>query len=318
MNTIYKIISTGIIFFLIVLSVVYFQVFKKVDAGSYPIIVTVEDGEGLYAISDKLKANNIINNTIVFEAFVKTLKQDTQIKKGEYTFKKPLNIIEITDKLANARYEYDPVIVTITEGENSRTIIDKIYPNFKNVSSVYTVEEVMAKLEAKEGYLFPETYNYAPFATLEDIFAKVDAEFNDRIVKYAIPANELQKILTIASILEREVPNPADMKIVAGIIYNRLNINMPLQMDSTLGYVTDKASLQLTTEDLKNDSPYNTYQVKGLPPGPIGNPGDYAIDAALHPDTHDYLFFLSDKDGVNHYTKSYDEHLKNRKTYLGK
>ena len=108
------------------------------------------------------------------------------------------------------------------------------------------------------------------------------------------------------------------MKIVSGIIQNRLKINMPLQMDSTLGYITGKASLELTSDDLKLDSPYNTYKVKGLPSSPIGNPGDIAIEAAMSPDVNDYLFFLSGPDGVNHYAVTYDEHLKNRRLYLGK
>ena len=89
-------------------------------------------------------------------------------------------------------------------------------------------------------------------------------------------------------------------------------------MDSTLGYITGKASLQLTSQDLATSSPYNTYKIKGLPSGPIGNPGDVAIEAAINPDKNDFIYFLSDKSGVNHYAKSYAEHLKNRRLYLNK
>jgi UPF0755 protein len=180
-------------------------------------------------------------------------------------------------------------------------------------------DELLEILKIKEGYLFPETYNFAPFATLDGIFKKIDEEFVKRVSsKYNLPADELNKILTIASILEKEVPRPEDMKIVSGIIQNRLKKNMPLQMDSTLGYITGKASLELTREDLKLDSPYNTYKVKGLPSSPIGNPGDVAIEAAINPDKNDYIYFLSDKSGVNHYAKTYAEHLKNRRVYLNK
>ncbi|MBC7981504.1 endolytic transglycosylase MltG, partial [Candidatus Parcubacteria bacterium] len=188
----------------------------------------------------------------------------------------------------------------------------------KNVNNVYTQEQVLEILKSKEGYLFPETYNYAPWVTLEDILKKIDAEFLKRTATYNLNADDLKRILTIASILEKEVPHPEDMKIVSGIIQNRLSKNMPLQMDSTLGYFTGKASLELTTGDLQLDSPYNTYKVKGLPSGPIGNPGDVAIDAAINPNINEYIFFLSDSQGVNHYAKTYAEHLRNRKLYLNK
>jgi UPF0755 protein len=230
-----------------------------------------------------------------------------------------LNVIEIVEKLVNGRYEYTPIIITIKEGEDYKTISNNIYNNFKNVSNKYTRNDFSMVIKYKEGYLFPETYNFPPFANIEDIFKKIDQEFIDRIKKYNLTTfSELNKVLTIASILEKEVQKPEDMKIVSGIIYNRLEKGMPLQMDSTLGYFTGKASLELTTKDLQIDSPYNTYKVKGLPSGPIGNPGDVAIDAAINPDKNDYIFFLSDKDGVNHYAKTYAEHLKNRKLYLNK
>jgi UPF0755 protein len=229
-----------------------------------------------------------------------------------------MNAIEIADKLVNARYEYIPVAFTIYEGEDSRTITDKMYNSFKNVSASTTREELFTTLKAKEGRMFPETYNYAPWATLDDVLLKIDTEFKSRTAKYNLSEEQLNRVLTVASILEKEVATPGDMKTVSGLIYNRLKIGMRLQMDSTLGYVTGKGSLQLSLDDLKNDSLYNTYNVKGLPPGPIGNPGDLAIDAAISPDTNDYLFFLSDSEGNNYYTKSYAEHLKNRKTYLGK
>jgi len=318
MDTLIKIITALTIAILALLGYVYFSIFVPADVGGYPVIVEVVQGENLSSISDKLYLQKIIKNKFIFENFAKVAKQDSRIQIGEYTFKKPLNVIEIVDKLANARYEYIPVIITITEGEDSRSIADKLLSNFKNINSIYTRDELLAILQAKEGYLFPETYNYAPFATLEDVFKKIDEEFVKRTSSNNLSPNDLRRIITIASILEKEVPHPEDMKIVAGIINNRLKADMPLQMDSTLGYYTGKASLELTTEDLQSDSPYNTYKVKGLPSGPIGNPGDISIQAALNPDINEYVYFLSDKEGINHYAKTYAEHLRNRKTYLNK
>lgn len=319
MNTLFKIFASFTVVFLLVLSFVYLNIFIPVNAGHYPIVVEVVEGESLSSVADKLYDKKIIKNKFIFKNFIKLTRQDSRIQIGEYTYHKPMNTVEILNKLAAGRFEYIPVIITIKEGEDYRTITDKVYNNFKNVAAQYSKEELSEILKSKEGYLFPETYNFAPFATLEGIFKKIDEEFTKRVVvKYNLEPTELNKILVIASILEKEVPHPEDMKIVSGIIQNRLKKDMPLQMDSTLGYFTGKASLELTTDDLKLDSPYNTYKVKGLPSGPIGNPGDVAIDAAMNPDKNDYLFFLSGPDGVNHYAKTYAEHLKNRRIYLGK
>ena len=319
MNKIYKILVSFIIVVLLLISFLYINIFTKVHNKNYPVIIEIEKGESLSSVSSKLQKSKIIGNEFIFKNFIQIMNQDTKIKTGEYTFKKPLNVIEIVEKLVNGRYEYTPIIITIKEGEDYKTISNNIYNNFKNVSNKYTRNDFSMVIKYKEGYLFPETYNFPPFANIEDIFKKIDQEFIDRIKKYNLTTfSELNIVLTIASILEKEVQKPEDMKIVSGIIYNRLEKGMPLQMDSTLGYFTGKASLELTTKDLQIDSPYNTYKVKGLPSGPIGNPGDVAIDAAINPDKNDYIFFLSDKDGVNHYAKTYAEHLKNRKLYLNK
>lgn len=319
MNKFFKIVLFSIsLIILTFFSYIFINIYIGVNAKNYPITVEVNSGENLHAVSNKLKENNIIDNQILFELIAKFLNQDSKIKKGEYTFTRPINDIEILSRLVSGDYQYIPIVITIKEGEDYKTIIDKIY-SFKNINKNYTKDQIIEILKSKEGFLFPETYNFPPFATLEDIFKKIDNEFNQRVrTKYNLSDEDLIKILTIASILEKEVPHPEDMKIVSGIIKNRLEKGMPLQMDSTLGYFTGKASLELTREDLKLDSPYNTYKVKGLPAGPVGNPGDVSIYAAINPDKNDYLFFLSDKNGVNHYAKTYNEHLRNRRLYLGK
>lgn len=322
MNKVLKIFTILIIIFLFSLTYLYWIIFTPVNAEnnsqSYPIISEIKTGDNLSHIANNLYSQKIINNKFIFEIFVKLSGQDKRIQTGEYTYHKPINMIEVFQKIITARYEYIPVKLTITEGEDSRSIVDKIYNNFKNVNSVYTRDVLLRLLQEKEGYLFPETYNFAPSASLENIFKKIDEEFTERTSVYATTTEDLKRILTIASILEKEVPHPEDMKVVSGIIQNRLKMGMPLQMDSTLGYFTGKGSLQLTRQDLATSSPYNTYKVKGLPSGPIGNPGDVSIQAAINPDKHSYIYFLSDKDGVNHYAKTYAEHLKNRRMYLGK
>lgn len=300
------------------MSFIYLNIFIPVNAIQYPVIVEVVKGESLSSVSEKLYDKKLIKNKFIFKNFIKLLRQDSRIQLGEYSYHRPMNTIEILNKLVSGRFEYIPVIMTIKEGEDYRTITDKIYDKFKNVSAEYSKDQLIEILKTKEGYLFPETYNFAPFTRLDGIFKKIDQEFVKRTQKYSLSTEDLSRTLIIASILEKEVPHPEDMKVVSGIIQNRLRKKMPLQMDSTLGYITGKASLQLTSQDLATSSPYNTYKIKGLPSGPIGNPGDVAIEAAINPDKNDFIYFLSDKSGVNHYAKSYAEHLKNRRLYLNK
>ena len=120
----------------------------------------------------------------------------------------------------------------------------------------------------------------------------------------------------MASVLEKEVRDAKDMKIVSGIFWKRIEMGMALQADSTLDYERNKTSAELTSDDLKTDSPYNTYTRSGLPPTPIDNPGLNAITAALNPTASPYLYFLTDKDGKVYYAKTFEEHKKNKAKYL--
>ncbi len=124
------------------------------------------------------------------------------------------------------------------------------------------------------------------------------------------------EIIIIASLLEREANDDTSMRMVSGIIQNRLDIGMPLQIDATLDYLLDKASHELTLDDLEIDSPYNTYVYKGLPPTPIANPGLTAIRAALEPTASSYLYYLTDDEGVFHYAETHEEHTANKARYL--
>ncbi len=286
------------------------------------VVVDIPKGANLDVITERLEYSGVVTSATVFRLVMLVTSREASVKSGEYTFRRPMTMLETIEKLVQGKYEYTPVKLTIKEGEDSRSIATTIATKFFSKESEGDISFILAKLREKEGKLFPETYSFAPFSTLDEILKTIDKEFDKRFEKYraAVASSTYSEIeiLTIASILEKEVPRPGDMKIVAGIIYNRLKKGMPLQMDSTLGYITGKASLELTTEDLKMDSPYNTYVMKGIPPAPIGNPGDAAIRAALYPESHEYLFFLSDKSGDNHYAKTYAEHLRNRKVYLGK
>lgn len=321
--SILKVISLGIGLCVICILSLSWYVYKTISTPVIPphtpTIVDIPKGTSLQKTTDILHDAGIIASSFLFRSSMILAGFDSAIKTGEYTFTRPATMTDIMQRIVRGDYEYIPVKLIIKEGENSEEILTTISSQFPKLASSTTLYDA---LKMREGKLFPETYNFPPFATEDQILNTVDSEFQKRIAPYrdriASSTHSELEILTIASILEREVPKKEDMHIVAGIIYNRLAQGMPLQMDSTLGYITQKASLDLTADDLQLDSPYNTYKNKGLPPGPIGNPGDASIDAALRPDSHRYIFFLSDAQGVNHYAVTYKEHLANRKKYLGK
>ncbi len=321
-KTVLRVIAWTLLVSICVISALVYIVFNKLQEemspSILPTVIQIPKGSSLQTVTNILHENHLISSPLLFRVVMIFSGEEQGVKNGEYTFTRPLTMSETIDKLVNAKYEYTPVRLTIREGENAKEISSAIAAVFPKLNQ----SEVYMYLKEREGRVFPETYNFAPFATLDEIVKTIEKEFDKRMAvfapEFASTTKTQVEILTIASILEREVPEKSDMKIVSGIIYNRLAAGMPLQMDSTVGYITGKASLELVIDDLQIDSPYNTYKVKGLPPTPIGNPGDVAIEAALNPDKNEYLFFLSDKNGVNHYAKTYAEHLKNRRVYLGK
>ncbi|MEK7085005.1 MAG: endolytic transglycosylase MltG, partial [Patescibacteria group bacterium] len=179
------------------------------------------------------------------------------------------------------------------------------------------------RLTSLEGYLFPDTYFFLKSDTPEDVVIKMLSNLERRITpelreEIARQGKSTHDALTVASLLEEEAREDEDRRIIAGILWKRIEKGMPLQVDAALTYVTGKASLSLSNGDLRQDSPYNTYKQKGLPLGPISNPGLAAIDAALHPAETEYLFYLSDRTGILYSAKTHEGHVANKRKYLSR
>jgi UPF0755 protein len=170
-----------------------------------------------------------------------------------------------------------------------------------------------------EGYLFPDTYEVSTDQTCEQMIDAMLINFGNKLTpelqeKIKGQDKTIFEVVTMASLLEKEVKTLEDKKIVAGILHNRLQMGMPLQLDSTVNYITGKNDPGVLIKDTQIDSPYNTYKYKGLPIGPISNPGMDSISAALEPTETDYLYYLSD--GKTYYAKTLKEHAANRAKYL--
>ena len=180
--------------------------------------------------------------------------------------------------------------------------------------------EFLKIAESHEGYLFPDTYNFTFDATPQNVLDALLANFNKRIGEAQKQINDfgrpLTDVINMASIVEEEGRSPEVRQTIAGILWKRLDMGMPLQVDAAFAYIDGKTTFQLATTDLEIDSPYNTYTRKGLPPTPITNPGLDAILLTVTPIQTPYLYYLTDKNGVMHYAKTYAEHLKNKEIYL--
>lgn len=275
----------------------------------------VRSGEDAGTIARRLWKKNLISSPETFKIILRLFGGHTNLKTGSYYFNEPISAFAIAFRLVNRDLGQEPYRITFFEGASVKKIakaIGREIPNFNEKSFV--------TLGTKwEGYLFPDTYFFSKIDGPADMISVMKDNFDERIGEISgdieKTGKSLNEIITMASIIDREVKTPKDRRIVSGILWKRIASGMPLQVDATFEYYLNKTTSDLTKTDLKSDSPYNTYVNKGLPPTPIGNPGWDAILAALHPTETDYWFYLSDKTGTMRYAKTFDEHKANRKKY---
>lgn len=300
------------------------QGFQPAQPGSKADIeVIIPKGSSVKAISEQLAEAGVIKSPLHWQIVVKQKGIANQIQAGTFTLSPGSTAAEIADQLTQGTND---LWVTIKEGwratEIGAYLADNL-PGFSAEGEVFNTECL-----GYEGYLYPETYlvpreydtkqmcqlmrrQYGEVLTMERREAIHQAGFTE------------EEIITLASIIEREAKRPADMKVVSGILQNRLEMGMPLQVDATLQYIKgyDQANQTWWPTALSADkelaSPYNTYANPGLPPGPICNPGENAILAAMEPTPSDYLYYISNSAGTQmHYAETYEEHQENINLYL--
>lgn len=311
-----------------------YSINNPVSADSKVQTFVVESGWGSTKISHELKNRGLIRNAYVFQLYVWSQGIDSRLLDGEYMLSSNQTIKEISQILSRGAGASKEITLTFIEGWNNDQIAD--YLDSKGIASKkdffdiiqtksdwwdqYDVLKSRPKDLDLEGYLFPDTYRIFRDATITDIVKKMvgnldkkfTAELKSEIEKQG---KNIHQILTLASIIEKEVSTDTDRKIVAGIFYNRLKINMALQADSTVNYATGKSVSRASAGDLQKDSPYNTYKYRGLPPGPICNPSMSAILAAIYPQENNYLYFLTTPDGKVIYNVTHDGHVADKAKY---
>ena len=286
-----------------------------------PISVTINPGSSVsQAVAQVTKAGVVRSETALY-VLTQTLYRNETIEAGTYTFAAGASVFTVAEHLMTSIPADELTAVTFPEGITVATMAAIAAERLPEVTAGDFIEHALTV----EGELWPETY-FVPLAyTTEQLVTLLRNSQDAILLQYqdAIASSTLneQEVLILASILEREANDETSMRTVAGILLNRLAADMPLQADATIEYVLETPLGELPpgalAENLREiDSPYNTYRYRGLPPTPIGNPGEMAVAAVISPITSEYYFYLTDPDGVFHYATTYDQHLINIDRYL--
>lgn len=295
-------------------------------------IFIVKKGAGIREIANNLKKDNLIKDPVVFFLLVKRLGLDSKIQAGDFRFSPSESATDIAKGLTTGTLD---IWITIPEGKRADEIADILKANIPTYQ-----ESWREALQADEGYLFPDTYlipRDADITLIRSLLKNTfEMKYAESLAKARLkvpggtearaqnPQTKLTKtqIITIASMIEREARFVQDRPLVASVILNRLDIGMALQIDATVQYALGYQPAtktwwkkELTFDDLKLASPYNTYTHTTLPPTPISNPGIDAIRAVISPANTNYLYYISDKSGNNHYARTLEEHNANIKKY---
>ena len=290
------------------------------SADAREVAVHVPAGTGLRGIADILDTNGIVRSPVVFQFAAVIFGDARNLRAGSYMFRTDEGVLAILNKLVDGATR--EVVVTIPEGATSYDI-DGILAEQGILPPGAFIAHVRAQSRPVEGRLFPDTYRFFTGTDPRDVLEKFLTNFSAKAESLLTSSKDPERDLILASLLEREVPDYADRRIVAGILKKRVAGDMPLQVDATVCYVKEIVAgravdcLPFSPLDFKTDSPYNTYLQRGWPPGPIGNPGLSAIQAALSPVSSSYWYYLSDPATQRTiFSTTFEEHRANKTRYL--
>ena len=332
MKQIVQIVVVGVICCVGAWLFVHRALYTSTGAASDVATVTIADGATTQSIARQLAADQLIAHAWAFNLYMRLHGAGQTLKAGTYTIAPSLTIPDIVTLLSQGKSVRRDIAVTFPEGwtiaQMAQRLTQKGFDGaqFQKIAEApdaqlrgaFAVLATLPQGMSLEGYLFPDTYNFLPETTPQEIVETLLANFEKKftpamrthIAQYPYT---LHQVVTLASIVEREVHKDTERPVVAGIFYNRLRAGMPLGSDATLDYIFGESKIKHSLEETQVDSPYNTYKHVGLPPGPIGNPGLSALRAAVYPAQTDYLYFLNNATtGKTVFSRTYDEHLANK------
>ncbi|HEC94318.1 MAG TPA: endolytic transglycosylase MltG [Candidatus Kaiserbacteria bacterium] len=290
------------------------QVAPPIDfpSGTY---IHISKGVTARTIADRLAQAHVINSPVSFVVLTHLIDAQESIKSGTYHLEAPMSLFSVVRMLRNGAQSI-PVRVTFPEGMTVREmapLISKAIPNI-------TQKTFIQAATPYEGYLFPDTYDFSPTETATQVVAQMRKNFDMHIASitpYITSSGHSQKdIITMASIVGKEARTLSQKRIIAGILFHRLHIGMPLQVDVVFGFIFNKPTFVPSVKDLRVRSPYNTYIHKGLPPTPIDNPGSNSIFAVATAPQTPYLYYLTGKNGKMYYAKTLVGHQRNMRLFL--
>ncbi len=306
------------ILIIILILIFIFLIWAVLPAGETELTeIEIVRGQTAREIAFNLQEKGLIKNQWIFNSYIFLIQEQNNLKAGAYYLSPSMSIFDISKIIITGKRTK----ITIPEGFNIKDISRILNrPDFVEVvnedfSQDFPFLKEMPENLSLEGYLFPDTYDIVPGTSSKEIVEMMLKNFEQKVLdlEYEKP---LFEIITMASLIEKEVRTIKDKEIVSGILWKRLENNMPLQVDATIAYITGRRTTRISIEETRIDSAYNTYLNRGLPIGPIANPGIESIKAAINPQETDYWYYLSKPDGETVFSRNFQEHVKAKNKYL--
>ncbi|HOZ53674.1 MAG TPA: endolytic transglycosylase MltG [bacterium] len=335
-NNIKKLNQTLIVLVLLFLGIIiiYNRKIKTPIGSNLDKEFIIESGQGLSDIADDLKEEGLIKSKFFFKVYAKINGQQASFRSGFFDLNTDMNIKEITEELTKKNYLKPEEKLTFIEGWTlkdysnllSKSNLSETESFLKLTEKDYSKDFSFLKDKPKnknlEGYLFPDTYRFFTDVSGEEVVLKMLSNFDNKLTPkmredISSQGKTIFEIVTMASVIEKEVRSEKDMKIVSGIFWDRIKNGQALESCATLAYILGVNKPQYSYEDTRIESPYNTYINRGLPAGPIANPGIKAIEAAVYPEYTGYNYFLTASEtGETIFSRTYEEHLINKNKYI--
>ncbi len=311
-----KVVNILIIIFLVSGVIFYMSSIRAPYNFPTNTLVNVERGQSLANITESLERQGVIRNGLAMRAIARIYGVEKSMRSGDYIFKSEINVLEVIKRLSTGTFGLEPVRVRIREGSTVRDVAKVLEDRLLK----FDKEKFLEMVSDSEGYLFPDTYYFLPNTSESQVVGAMKDNFHKHFAEIAETAKKtgysMHEIVILASIVELEASIYEDRRKIAGVLLNRLEIDMPLQVDVSFIYIMGKTTFDLTLADLKYDSPYNTYIHKGLPPKPLVSPSMAALRATVYSYDSDWIFFLADSYGKTHFTRTYAEHLVKKSRYI--
>lgn len=311
--------SLSLLTILLISALIGYNLMISPSAPPAPVTLEIKPGSSLYRVAQKLEQSGVVRSALALKLIARWNKSSHLIQSGQYLFDQAATPEQVLERLI--RGDVVKVSLTIPEGFSLQQIFARIdeagFGSAEKLIQLACDRDFIAALgieaNSLEGYLFPETYLFAPGIDEQALLRMMVGQFRNHIDDGLLQSAQavglnLHQLVTLASIIEKETGVAEEMPLISSVFHNRLQRMIPLQTDPTVIYGIENFDGNITRKHLETPTPYNTYLMRGLPPGPIANPGLTALTAAAHPATTKYLYFVARGDGTHQFSSTLQEH----------